>query len=102
MLCSFIVFIVGIQDTLLHMVAITEDPEVVKMVIEAYVTRNTFKDCLTLKNKFFRTPLQAAIVHGHTDSAILLFDQCLKTCPEIISKGEDDGKLWVFLVACYT
>lgn len=71
------------------MVAITEDPEVVRMVIEAYVKKNTFRACMMLKNRFFRTPLQAAVIHGHTESAILLFEECLKSCPDIITTIED-------------
>ena len=62
------------------------------MVIEAYTKKDMFRACMVLKSKFNQTPLQAAVIYGHTESAILLFEECLKSCPDIITMTED-GRL---------
>lgn len=92
-----------LQDTILHLAAKNRDPEAVVLVLEACKGYDRVKEVLCTKNKQGYFPLKVAVMFGNTQSVMLLYSECRKACPHIITEA-DDGELTLatFHYSCVT
>ena len=84
-----VLLILHLKDTILHLAARNPRPEVTIVILEAYKRSDLVQKVLCTRNKQGDSPLNVAVKYGNVQIVMLLYSECQKACPHVITEAED-------------
>ena len=79
------------QDTLLHLAGSCSVDTVLPLVVQAYKRAKLFTTAMNMLSHYGCTPLDVALDASNFENTVLLFRECLASCPDVVTQSRDDG-----------